>query len=62
MVNRTNLIIQAKSSRDKNVTTTITYVNPQATNAQLIALADALNALTSNSKTQYIKDTREVLA
>lgn len=62
MTNRTNLIIKTKTANgDKSITTTITYVNPNATNAELIQLADALNALTSNTKTQYIKDSREVL-
>lgn len=62
MDNRTNLIIKAKTSNQKNVTTTISYVNPNATTAQLVELANALNALTSNTKTQLLKESREVLA
>lgn len=62
MDNRTNLIIKAKSSNQKNVTTTISYVNPNATTAQLVEFANAINSLTSNTKTQLLKESREVLA
>lgn len=62
MTNRTNLVIKTIDSlTDKTSTTTITYVNPNATNEQLIQLADALVGLTADSKKQYIKDSREVL-
>lgn len=59
--NRVNLIIQATTPADKSVTTTITYVNPQATNEKLIELGTAINNLTGNTVKQFVKDTREVL-
>lgn len=46
----TSLIISQKSTSNKNITTTITYVNPsnEITNSQLRALAVALVNLTTN--------------
>lgn len=41
----------------KKANTTVSYVNPQATNAKLLALAQALNALTLNS---FIKASKEI--
>lgn len=63
MTNRTDLQIKSKDIlTGKNITTTISYVNPNATNQQLIQLATALNNLTTNDKVQYIKSSKEVLA
>lgn len=53
-----NVIInQRTSSDDKKMTTTISYVNPQAANNKLLALAQAMNALTTN---RFISATKEV--
>lgn len=61
MANQTNLIITAKSRANKNVTTSITYINPNATNEKLKELAEKLNALTTNSITVITKITKEVV-
>lgn len=63
MTNRTDLQIKSKDIlTGKNITTTISHVNPNATNQQLIQFATALNNLTTNDKVQYIKSSKEVLA
>lgn len=41
----------------KKGTTTVSYVNPQATNAKLLALAQALNTLTQNT---FVNATKEI--
>lgn len=61
MDNRTNLVIKETTSNQKNISTTISYINPNATNAQILSLARAINALTTNTLNQTIKETREVL-
>lgn len=45
----------------KSTKTTITNVNPEATNAKLIQLAQSLNALTNNTYEGTTKITKEVL-
>lgn len=56
-----NVIINA-TANGKKVATTLSYVNPQAANNKLLALAQALNALTTNSFTSASKETKgEVL-
>lgn len=51
-----NLVINATAiASDKKINTTISYVNPEVTNQKMLELANALNALTTNS---YIKTTK----
>lgn len=45
----TSLSIKGKTSGGDGVTTTINYVNPNATNGQLQSLASAFNDLTTNT-------------
>lgn len=56
-----NVVIKSTSS-GKTLTTTLSYVNPQATNNKLLALVQALNALTTNTFVTATKETKgEVL-
>ena len=56
---QTNIIINATTTA---LTTTITYVNPNAANSKLLSLAQTLNALTTNTFTNATKETKgEVL-
>lgn len=56
-----NVLINSVASGKKK-TTTLTYVNPQASNNKLLALAQALNALTTNTFSSASKETKgEVL-
>lgn len=45
----TNISIKGKTQKGDSITTTVNYVNPEATNEQLQSLASALNALTTNT-------------
>lgn len=45
----TSLSIKGKTQGNDAVTSTINYVNPNATNAQLVSLATAMNNLTTNT-------------
>lgn len=45
----TALSIKGKTQANDGVTSTINYVNPNATNAQLVSLATAMNNLTTNT-------------
>lgn len=45
----TSLSIKGKTQGNEAVTSTINYVNPNATNAQLVSLATAMNNLTTNT-------------
>lgn len=58
-----NVIISATdSTTSKKINTTVSYVNPQAANSKLLALAQALNALTDNTFISANKETKgEVL-
>ena len=59
---QTNIIINATTTASKKLTTTITYVNPNAANSKLLSLAQTLNALTTNTFTNATKETKgEVL-
>ena len=59
---QTNIIINATTTASKKLTTTITYVNPNAANSKLLNLAQTLNALTTNTFTSATKETKgEVL-
>jgi len=57
-----NIVITATTTAGKKKTTTVSYVNPQAANSKLAALAVALNAFTTNSYVSASKETKgEVL-
>lgn len=45
----TSLSIKGKTQGNEAVTSTINYVNPNATSAQLVSLATAMNNLTTNT-------------
>lgn len=49
MATRVDLQIDTRTSADKKYTPKVSYVNPQATDNQLIAFAEALTALTTNT-------------
>lgn len=51
----TSFIIDSVDANGKKYTKTVPYVNPDATNEQLRALAEGLNSLTSNT---YVSGTR----
>lgn len=51
----TNLSIKGKTQANDAVTSTINYVNPGATDAQLISLATAMNDMTTNSVVDITK-------
>lgn len=51
----TSLSIKGKTQANEGVTSTINYVNPNATNAQLQSLASAMNALTTNTITDVTR-------
>lgn len=53
--------IKSKDTADKVVTTTINYVNPEATDALLKQFAQQLTALTNNTYDSTTKVTKEVL-
>lgn len=52
-----NVIIKSSDTNEKKINTTLTYVNQQATNQSLLALAQALNAFTTNI---FLSATKEV--
>ena len=54
-----SLILKSRTTDDKSIQTTVPNVNPEATNAQIISLAQALNALTTNTYSGVIKVTKE---
>ena len=56
-----DIIITAKSTSDKKVTTTISYVRPEASNTALNQMAQAMNALTTNTYVKATKETESVL-
>lgn len=58
---KVSLSITAADSNDKTVTTTVTYVNASASNAELVNFAQMLNALTDNTYGTTTKVTKEVL-
>lgn len=51
----TSLSIKGKTQANDAVTSTINYVNPDATDAQLISLATAMNNMTTNSVVDITK-------
>ena len=56
-----NMVITSKTSNDKKVTTTISYIRPTATDSSLSQFAQALNALTTNTYLKATKETESVL-
>lgn len=61
MDKNTSLQIKTTNQEGNATTTTIAYVNPNATNENLRLLAMKLNALTNNTYDSTIKVTKEVL-
>lgn len=57
----TSLSIKGKTQSDESTTATVNYVNPNATNGQLVSLATALNNLTTNTITDVTKISKESL-
>lgn len=53
-----NVVITQKDNDNKTIKTTISYVNPQASNAKLLALAQAISALTVNTFVSASKETK----
>lgn len=56
-----DIIITAKNTSNKTVTTTISYVRPEASNTALNQMAQAMNALTTNTFVKATKETESVL-
>lgn len=59
MATETLLTLKAKDTSDKSVTTSIRYVNPEASNEVLKTYAQMLNALTTNTYDKLTKVTKE---
>lgn len=55
----TSLSIKGKTQANESTTATVNYVNPNATNAQLVSLATALNDLTTNTIADVTKVSKE---
>lgn len=60
MVN-TSIVITMHNTNDKKITDKIAYVNPEATNEQLVEFAQMLVGLTTNTYTGTTKITEEDL-
>lgn len=56
-----DIIITATNTSNKKVTTTISYVRPEASNTALNQMAQAMNALTTNTFVKATKETESVL-
>ena len=56
-----SVVIKSKTTDEKTSTTTVTYVNPEATNAELYALGQKIYSFTTTSDPIIIKQTNEVL-
>lgn len=56
-----DIIITATNTSNKKVTTTISYVRPEASNTALNQMAQAMNALTTNTFVKASKETESVL-
>ncbi len=56
-----NIILTETNLSGNKITTTISYVNPNAQNSQLIELAQSLSAFTTNSYVKTSKETKEDL-
>lgn len=57
----TSISIKGKTQGNESTTATVNYVNPDATNAQLVSLASALNNLTTNTISDVTKISKESL-
>lgn len=57
----TSISIKGKTQGNESTTATVNYVNPNATNAQLVSLASALNNLTTNTISDVTKISKESL-
>lgn len=55
------IIVSVTTTGQKKLNTTISDVNPTATNQQLKTLGEALNNFTTNNYVQTIKETKEEL-
>lgn len=58
---KVSIQIAAKDTDNKTVTDKISYVNPQATDEQLVQFAQQLEALTTNSYAGTTKITEEAI-
>ncbi len=58
---KVSIQIASTDSTDKKVTDKIAYVNPQATNEQLVGFAQKLLALSNNSYLATTKITEEAI-
>ena len=58
---KVSIIITATDPNAKSVTTTVTDVNPEATNSDLVTFAQMLNGLTQNTYVSAKKVKTEVL-
>lgn len=56
-----NLVITEKTTANKKITTTVSYIRPTTEDAKIGQLARALNALTTNTYTKATKETESVL-
>lgn len=56
-----SVIVKGTTSDNKTSTTSITYVNPQATDIELYNLGVAMGALTTLTDQIIIKQTQEIL-
>lgn len=58
---KVSIQISSTDTADKKITDKISYVNPEATNAQLSEFAQMLTALTTNSYLATTKITEEAI-
>lgn len=58
---KVSIQISSTDTNDKKITDKISYVNPEATNAQLSEFAQMLTALTTNSYLATTKITEEAI-
>lgn len=58
---KVSIQITALDTTEKKVTDKISYVNPTATNEQLVEFAEALTALTTNTYAGTTKITEEAI-
>lgn len=57
----TTLILTMKNTDDKKTTTTISYVNPQATNDKLRTLAQTIAVMTKDKLQTITKEVQETI-
>lgn len=61
MANQTSISITSRDQNNNKMTTSVAYVNPNATDGQLLNLADKLTAFTTNTVQEVNKVSRKVL-